>query len=64
MAVETMEIHGVLDGNGKHVVVFESEGWVYLQVPTGVVPGLSPQQARHLAGKLYRLARRIEARRG
>ncbi len=59
------ELHGVC-GSEKDgirpawVRLYERGDRISIMVPTGIEPHLTPEQARYLAGRLYRMARRLE----
>lgn len=69
---DVREIHGVArawkvsvagHASTQNVTAEDAESWVRLSMDTSSYPAdLTPDQARHLASKLYRLARIIEAR--
>jgi len=59
---DVMEIHGVRTRSDKANLRLTQTGThVYLDLGNTLSANLSPAEARHLARKLYHLARRIEA---
>lgn len=67
---EVLEVHGVLRatklstggyGGSQQVTVAQDGDYVRLSMDTSSFPaGLTPDEARHLARALHRLARRVE----
>jgi hypothetical protein len=58
------EMHGVWAAKGSNawVRICETNGGIQLITPAGTDPTMTARQARYLARKLHRLAKRLEDR--